>query len=176
MTRVWAMPTKDTFQCQPIGDFVERYLAESTVSIDPFARNCQWATYTNDLNPNTRAERHEDAAYFLEALRSQGMKPDLVLFDPPYSPRQVKECYEGIGLTMTQQDGHRTHGWTPERNIINDMIVLGGVVLSFGWNSMGMGKGRGFEMEELLLVCHGAGHSDTICVAERKIVHQDRLL
>jgi N6-adenosine-specific RNA methylase IME4 len=38
-------------------------------------------------------------------------------------------------------------------------------VLSFGWNSAGMGDG--FEREEILLVAHGGAHNDTICVAER---------
>lgn len=25
-----------------------------------------------------------------------------MLFDPPYSPKQIKECYEGVGLKVTQ--------------------------------------------------------------------------
>jgi hypothetical protein len=41
------------------------------------------------------------------------------------------------------------------------------VVLSFGWNSAGMGDF--FEPVELLLVAHGGAHNDTICVAERCI-------
>lgn len=43
------------------------------------------------------------------------------------------------------------------------------IVLSFGWNRSGMGKKLGFELVELLLVCHGAAHNDTICVAERRL-------
>lgn len=39
---------------------------------------------------------------------------------------------------------------------------------SFGWNSAGMGISRGFDLIELLTVCHGAAHNDTICVAERR--------
>lgn len=39
------------------------------------------------------------------------------------------------------------------------------VVLSFGWNSAGMGKD--FETLELLLVAHGGAHNDTICLAQR---------
>ena len=44
----------------------------------------------------------------------------------------------------------------------------GAIVLSFGWNSAGMGKWSGFEQIELLLVCHGGAHNDTICLAERR--------
>jgi len=40
-------------------------------------------------------------------------------------------------------------------------------VISFGWNSGGIGKTNGFEILEILLVAHGA-HNDTICTVERK--------
>ena len=41
-------------------------------------------------------------------------------------------------------------------------------VISCGWNSTGMGKARGYEIEEILLVNHGAAHNDTIVMVERK--------
>jgi hypothetical protein len=174
--RVWAMPTSETFTCKPIGAFVQRYLQQSLVSIDPFARDCEWATYTNDLNPKTRAMYHMDALDFLRTMIREGVSADLVIFDPPYSPRQVKECYDSVGLKMGREGGQRTHSWKAERDAIDVLLQLGGVVLSFGWNSLGMGIGRGYEIEEILLVCHGAGHNDTICVAERKAAHQPSLL
>jgi hypothetical protein len=176
INRVWAMPSKNTFSIKPIGVFVWKYLRESKVSIDPFARDCDWATYTNDLNPDTSAQYHLDALVFLEKMRELGIEPDLVIYDPPYSPRQVKECYDSVGLRMGQEGGWRTHAWTPERDVIDSILPLGGVVLSFGWNTCGMGIGRGYEIEEILLVCHGAGHNDTICMAERKVATQPRLI
>lgn len=74
MSRTWAMPTSDTFDCKPIGDFVRQYL--KGVSVDPFARNKRWATHTNDLNPETAAEYHMDAKDFLEMLAAKGVKAD----------------------------------------------------------------------------------------------------
>lgn len=53
-SRVWAMPNSDTFSVRPIGEFVHRYLCRSASSVDPFARNKDWATQTNDLNPKGR--------------------------------------------------------------------------------------------------------------------------
>ena len=38
-----------------------------------------------------------------------------------------------------------------------------------GWNSEGIGKKRGFEILEVLLVPHGGSHNDTIVVVNRKI-------
>jgi hypothetical protein len=169
------MPTGDTFDCPPIGSFVRRWMNGSKVSVDPFARNKRWATWTNDLNPNTQAEYHMDALDFLRMLKEKQVAADFVLFDPPYSPRQIKELYDGFGWRMPQEAVQRTHGWSAERNVINRLVNMGAICLSFGWDSMGMGTKRGWKLEEVMLVCHGAGHSDTICIAERKVRHQGEL-
>lgn len=165
------MPSSDTFNCQPIGELVRRYLRQSKISVDPFARNKRWATYTNDLNPETEAEYHMDALDFLLMLLEKKIKVDLVIFDPPYSIAQVKECYEGIGLKVMQSDAYRTAAWSKEREVINEILDMNGVVISCGWNSIGMGK-FDYQIEDLLLVCHGAAHNDTITIVERKISHQ----
>lgn len=170
--RVFAFPSADTFDVPPIGSLVKRYLSSSKVSIDPFVRNKRWATYTNDLNPETAAEYHMDSADFLEMLVSKGVKADLIIFDPPYSPRQIKECYDGIGIKMKSEDAWRTNGWKRERKAINELASIGGHVLSFGWHTNGMGDYYGFKMTELLVICHGWGHNDTHCVVEQKQSHQ----
>jgi len=162
------MPSHNTFSIKPIGAFVQKYLRHSEMSVDPFARDKEWATFTNDLNPETKAQYHIDAVDFLAELKNKGVRVDLAIFDPPYSPRQIKECYDGIGQKMEQMDAFRTH-WKPERDLINDLLIPGGIVLSFGWNSIGMGNKRGYEFIDGLLVCHGPGHNDTICIAERKL-------
>lgn len=53
-------------------------------------------------------------------------------------------------------------------NPICDKIKVGGYAISFGWNSNGFGKNRGFEVIEILLVSHGGHHNDTICTVEMK--------
>src|SRR3990170_2380894 len=97
-SRAWAMPSSNTFTVPPIQDFVQRYLAQAKVSCDPFARNACRATYTNDLNPKTSAEHHMDAEIFLQMLAQNGVKCDLAILDPPYSPRQISECYAEAGI------------------------------------------------------------------------------
>ncbi len=173
MSRVWAMCSRDTFDCEPIGYLVKRFLANSKVSIDPFSRDKRWATFTNDLNPNTKAEYHMDVKDFLESLVARGVRADLVIFDPPYSPEQMKRSYESFGLKMVQTDALRTAGWATEKDLINRLIEKEGFVLSFGWDSCGMGIKRSYRLEELLLVCHGGGRNDTICTVERKVNHQE---
>lgn len=163
MCRVWAMPNADTFDVRPIGDLVRKYL--NGVSVDPFARNKRWATHTNDLNPNTEAEHHMDAVAFLDMLAVQGVKADCVILDPPYSPRQISECYAAAGLKAGMKDTQNAVLYARVRHAARQLCKAGTSVLSFGWNSAGMGKG--FEMVELLLVAHGGAHNDTICLVER---------
>jgi len=163
------MPNHDTFSVKPIGDFVKRYLSESVVSIDPFARDKEWATYTNDLNPSTKAQHHMDAEAFLLKIASEEIKADLVIFDPPYSPRQISECYKSIGLEVGMKETQSAVLYKRVRDQIPPLMKTGGVVLSFGWNTVGMGIKRGYQLEEILLCCHGGAHNDTICIAERKL-------
>ncbi len=171
MNRVWAMPNSNTFDCQPIGDLVKRYLAQSKISIDPFARDKRWATYTNDLNPDTNAETHIECEGFLQMLIDQGVVADLIILDPPYSPRQVKECYDSIGLKMIQSDAWGGATRKRRRNLVNQLIPPGGFALTFGWDTNGMGR-KGWVIKEILLVAHGSDHNDTICLVEQKIAHQ----
>lgn len=163
-SRAWAMPTANTFDCKPIGDFVRRHL--HGVSVDPFARNNRLATYTNDINPNTSADYHMDAEEFLKKLyRDRVALADCIILDPPYSPRQISECYAAAGLKAGMKDTQNAALYKRVRNAARALCKSGTTVLSFGWNSAGMG--RGFEPVELLLVAHGGAHNDTICLAER---------
>lgn len=167
--REWAMPSADTFDVGAIGLFVKKYMANSLVSIDPFARNKRWATYTNDLNPETEAEYHLEALEFLDMMLKKGIRCDLGFFDPPYSLEQCARSYKNVGRTVTERDTQIFGRWTEHKNALSRILTDDATVLSFGWNSQGMGKGRGFRLEEILLVCHGAAHNDTICIAERRM-------
>lgn len=175
ITREWAMPTADTFQCKPIGAFAEKYLKDSKVSIDPFARNSTLCTYTNDLNPDTKAQYHMDSVDFLDMQLENFIKADLGILDPPYSVHQMKQCYDSIGKKTSMIDAQGVGIYTHTRTAMDKIIQLGGIVLSFGWSSVGMGLNRYYEILEILLVCHGGMHNDTICMAERKIAEQGKL-
>lgn len=168
MSRQWAMPTPDTFDCKPIGDFVRRYLKPGMTSIDPFARNKRWCTHTNDLNPETLAEHHMDAIDFCLMLQKENVRANLAIIDPPYSNRQISECYKGVGRSVTTEDTQLGRVLKEVRQAIHPMVEIGGIVLSFGWNSCGMGIKLGYRPLEIMLVAHGGSHSDTICLAEIK--------
>jgi hypothetical protein len=160
----WAMPNKWTFQQKPVEDFLCRWINPTTkrLIIDPFAGTSKWAEFSNDLVNGIDAE-----AYCCNLL-AQGMSEsaDIVLFDPPYSPRQISECYKSIGKKVTTADTQNAALYARVRKPLGALLKPGGVALSFGWQSGGFGKA--WPTEEILLVQHGGAHNDTICVAQRK--------
>ena len=166
INRVWCMPNRWTFQIKPIAELVHRYVGDGKGWVDPFAGMSSPAEFTNDLNPDSSAQFHIDALVFLKQL-SGNYKG--ILFDPPYSLRQVKECYESIGRDFTYRDSHDVGRWTNHKIEIARLLTNGSYVISCGWNSQGIGKQNGFKIIELLLVCHGSAHNDTICAVEQKV-------
>lgn len=160
--RVWAMPNKWTFTIKPIAQMIAEEM-QGGLWVDPFAGEHSPADITNDLNPERKTTYHKDALEFLKGFPDNSV--DGVLYDPPYSPRQVKECYDGIG--GLKWDG-RTTFWSDTKNEAARIIKPGGKVICFGWNSMGLGLNRGFKMHRILLVPHGGSRNDTICTVEVK--------
>ena len=143
--RVWAMPNARTFTIKPIA----RLLREEFDGpyVDPFPY------------PYER-----DALLFLQDIPTGSAQ--YLAFGPPYSQRQLKELYDGNGISLGAQ--LNTY-WRRCRVEITRIMKPGGKVISFGWNSVGIGKRRGFAITRILLVSHGRDHNDTICTVERKI-------
>ena len=99
---------------------------------------------------------------------AQGVRCDLAILDPPYSPRQISECYQEAGIKCGMKETQNTALYSRVKNAMAEVLTDNAIVLSFGWNSAGMGQKHGFEQIEIMLVCHGGAHNDTICLAERK--------
>lgn len=164
ISRIWAMPNRWTFTIKPIKELLNRYITNGKGWIDPFAGENSPAEFTNDLNPIRPTVYHLTAKDFIKKMTS---KYNGILFDPPYSSRQVKECYEKIGRKMTYKDT-LNGAFHIEKNMIAPKIKIRGYAISFGWNSIGFGKKRGFKIIEILLVSHGGQHNDTIVTVEQK--------
>lgn len=170
--RAWAMPSKNTFSIMPIGAFVQQEMGEG-LWIDPFSCGCRIAGVTNDLNPDVDADYHLDALDFFALFDDDSV--DGVLYDPPYSSRQVAECYHGVGREVTMETTQGSF-WAKHKKEMARIVKHGGKVLSFGWNSGGVGRKYGFEMTRILLVAHGGAHHDTICTSEYKVAHTQTAL
>ena len=145
--RRWAMPDKNTFDIKPIRKLIEKQSVSVTEWIDPFPEPYK-----------------KDALEYLSEFKDNSVEG--VLFDPPYSPRQLKECYDNMGETLTDT---KSSVWSKWKDEIARVIQPGGKCISFGWNSGGLGIDRGFEIIHILLVAHGGNHNDTICTVEKKV-------
>jgi len=164
--RIWEMPNSKTFEIKCIRKLIGKYFNQKMLSIDPFANNSGLATVKNDLNPEMKTEYHIDALSFLKLFDNNSV--DFVFYDPPYSLRQVSECYKSVGIEVTTETTQSS--WrTKHINEISRIVKPNGIVMCFGWNSSGIGKERGFELIEILLVPHGGSHNDTIVTVERKL-------
>lgn len=178
MKKKWAMPSHKTFTIKPINDLIVRYITQlqmGDILVDPFANEFIFSerckdlgilAITNDLDKSYKTTYNEDAGSFLSKLQDASV--DMVLYDPPYSPRQVSEMYKSMSMTVNMQTTQASY-WTKQKKEIARIVKAGGFVITCAWNSGGIGKKYGFNQEEILLVAHGGWHNDTICTVERKI-------
>lgn len=160
LVRVWDMPHKHTFKIPTVQNLLRRFMESGKGWADPFANDHSPAEHTNDLNPETTAKSHLDAVEFLKTFASESLKG--VLLDPPYSMHQCTVSYEGYGTK-------RVIALTPVFDEAARIVKPGGVVLTFGWNSNGLGLGRNFATVEVVIIPHGGHHNDTIVTVERKL-------
>jgi hypothetical protein len=167
INRIWAMPNKLTFTIKPIKELVNKYINCIEVIIDPFANNSRYGTITNDLNPEFNTNYNLDALTFLKKMKSNSA--DVVLYDPPYSITQAAQCYNSYGKEKLEQSVANMGYWAKCKNEVARILKPNGIALICGWSSNGIGKNRGFEMIEVLLVPHGGSKNDTICTVERKL-------
>lgn len=167
--RIWAMPNKHTFTIKPIAELLVEEIDEYYMErlwIDPFCGENSPANITNDLNSKINADYHMDAINFLKMFEDESV--DGVLYDPPYSPRQVAECYKSVGMDTQKGIKTRATFWSEIKNEIARITKVNGKVICCGWNSMGIGITRRFVMTRILLVAHGGNHNDTIITVEIK--------
>lgn len=164
-SRVWEMPNGRTFEMKHAKEIIVRYL--NGLSVDPFANKSKLASVNNDIDISCNPDTCMSANDFLKTFQEGSV--DVVLFDPPYSPRQVSECYKSLGLSVNKETTQSSF-WSKIKDTAAVIIRPGGLVISFGWNSNGLGKKRGFEVVEIKLIHHGAAHNDTIVTVEKKMI------
>ena len=105
------------------------------------------------------ADYYGDAYDFITTTE---LKFDTIIFDPPYNLRKSREKYNGKYIGSL----------TKIKNSIVRVLNSGGRIIHFGYDTVGMGKGRGFDKIAICLVCHNGDHNDTICLVEDLIQKQ----
>ena len=140
------MPSHQTFTIKPFKELIEKELGSEY--IDPFPYPFK-----------------QDAIEYLKTIEDNSK--NYLVFDPPYSQRQLREMYDNNGLSLDNPMNNSY--WANCRKEISRIIKKNGKVISFGWNSNGIGKKYGFEITKVVLVAHGSQHNDTIATVEIKI-------
>ena len=164
INRIWNMPNKNTFQIKPVREIIDKYAFG--LIVDPFANTNKIAKITNDIDPQYDTTYHMDAIDFLRQFEDNSI--DTILFDPPFSPRQVSECYKKLNMSVNTETTQSSY-WGNLKKEISRVIKPNGICISCGWNSGGIGKSNGFEIQEMLLVAHGGWHNDTIITVDKKV-------
>lgn len=169
--RIWSMPNKWTFNIPPIKKLLNEELKEG-IWCDPFSGKNSIKEFsllsgllTNDINEAIESDYHLDALTFLRRIESNFVFG--VLYDPPYSITQARMYGKKEFSSMKY--------WADCKNEIARIIKPGGKAICFGWNTMGLGNNRGFEMNRILLVPHGGSKNDTIVTVEEKPATASRL-
>jgi hypothetical protein len=117
----WAMPNKNTFSIEPIRKMLNQEMTEG-LWLDPFANESKLATITNDLNEAYDTDYHLNAVDFLKQFKDGEV--DGVLFDPPYSLTQIRQCYDGFGIPL---DLHTAQSFYSECRDEIARVLRGGV-------------------------------------------------
>lgn len=119
--------------------------------VDPFANdsftNFLQGCITNDLNKKFNTNYNLEFKDFAYEMKELNHEFDLVLFDPPYSLRQLKDQYDGIGKDLKLWQTHNM--WGEGKDVLAHQVKLGGYVISLGWSTAGFGKKRGFVKKEV---------------------------
>jgi hypothetical protein len=159
------MPNKWTFKIGPIAKLLREEMTGGTW-LDPYAGKHSPATIRNDINPKNKAEYHMDALSFMKGF--DDCSADGVLLDPPYSYRQISDCYKSLGLPV---DMHTTQSkwYVDVQKQIRRILKPGGKVISCAWNSNGINDKNNFKVIRVLLIAHGSHRNDTIVTVQRKM-------
>lgn len=109
-----------------------------------------------DIDKEMNADYYIDVRDFVRNWKSE--KFDTIILDPPYTYRKAKEMYKGYMI-----------GQLPRlKNEIINILNENSRVISLGWDTVGMGKSRGFKKIAVCIVCHNGDHRDTLCLVEEK--------
>ena len=148
---------KYTFRSPKIRKWVESRVSGKVLNLFAGYTLLDCDEVRNDMDRNAPADFHMDALEFCKLWH--GGKFDFIILDPPYAYRKSMEMYGGRVCSPF--------------NALKDEIVKilkpNGRVITFGYHSNSMGKSRGFEQEEILLMSHGGAIHDTIAVIERLV-------
>ncbi len=151
-------PNKYTFKQPKLKTWIEQNCEGRTLNLFAGLVLLNIDEIRVDIDPEIPADYYMDSYDFVLMAKEKEMLFDTILLDPPYNLRKSREKYKGRMIGS----------FTKVKNVLPDILVDNGVIITLGYDTVGMGKGRGFKKEAICLVCHSGDHNDTLCLKERK--------
>ena len=148
---------KYTFRSSKIREWVERQVEGRVLNLFAGEVRLNCREVRNDIREEMNAKYHLDALDFVK--RCKDNRFNTVLLDPPYSYRKSMEMYGGKVMSP----------FNALKASIPIILRDKGVVITFGYHSVSMGKKRGFVQEHLLVMFDGGAIHDTLAIKERML-------
>jgi len=148
-------PKAYTFEQPALFKWTQRWLKGRVLNLFAGKTKIWHNEFRVDIDPEVKPDFLGDAYDFVKTTNE---KFDVIIFDPPYNLRKAREKY----------DGRYIGSLTKLKNILPQIVKHEGLVISYGYDSVGMSRLRGFGKIAICLVCHSGDHNDTICLVERK--------
>jgi hypothetical protein len=143
-----------TFENKKMKDWVESHSSGRVLNLFAGYTKLDLNEHRVDVDKNALADSYMDALDFV--IRFTGNKFDTVILDPPYSYRKSMEMYNGNYNSRFKRLADKLPEiLNPEHRII-----------SFGYHSTFMGKGRGYDLEKMCVFAHGGAQHCTITIIE----------
>ena len=139
---------------------------ENTIILNPFSNNNLIANINNDLDSTINSNYHLEALDFLRTFSNNSA--DIILYDPPTDPTRMKFYFDKLNLKIDKRYT-RTEYWSKLKKEISRILKKDGYAISIGYNSGGIGKTNGFNIEDILILSHISFNRDIFCVIEKKM-------
>ena len=147
-------PRKYTFEQPRLREWTERMCSGKVLNLFAGKTRLNCDEFRVDVSDEFHPDYVGDAYEF---VKSTCKKFNTIILDPPFNVRKAREKYGGRWIGS----------FTKIKNIIPQILEPGGIVIIYGYDSVGMSRRRGFKKIAICLVCHNGDHNDTIVVAER---------
>jgi hypothetical protein len=151
-----------TFSIRPVRTWVENVCEGKVLNLFCGPTKLNVNEYRVDLDPDVSADSHMDALEFVEGWT--GPKFGTTLLDPPYGLRKSMEMY----------GGRISSPFRRLKDALPRILLRRGLVVTFGYHAVSMGRERGFELERVLLMSHGGAIHDTIASVERRMKRSEK--
>jgi hypothetical protein len=156
MTYLTQPPKRYTFEQPKLRAWVESFCEQPVLNLFAGRTPLSIPEFRVDIEETMPADVHADSYEFICNTRR---KFKTVILDPPYNIRKAREKYEGRWIGR----------FTKIKNKLNRVLLPDAVVITLGYDTVGMSKSRGFEKIAVCVVCHNGDHNDTLTLVEKKL-------